>query len=402
MTDQTAVFAVQPTLLLDWYRTARRDLPWRAPPGQLANPYAVLVSELMLQQTRVQTVLDYFARWMARWPTLEALAAATEADVLAMWTGLGYYNRARNLYKAAQLVAAAGGSLPSDAAALRALPGLGPYTVGAVRSIGFGLPAALVDGNVARVLARWLALPDDPMVGKGRDAVWHFAEALLAQDGPARRDPASWNQALMELGATVCTPRQPDCAQCPAAAFCAAALRGQTAQIPPPRKRTASALVRAHYAVVLHAPEGEAGRSDTCQVLLQQQPPRGRWAGLWQPPGSESASPRADVEATLGPVLQHAEVVAKAEQSVVVHLLTHRRYEAGATAWLLAGPRPEPGSGQRWQTVRDALSKTGGVSRLGQRLIAQAWVDVSGASEPAEVAERSGPVSRRRRAQSES
>lgn len=380
--------------MLAWYRAKRRDLPWRAPPGQLADPYAVLVSELMLQQTRVQTVLDYFARWMQRWPTLAALAAASEAEVLAMWTGLGYYNRARNLHKTAQLVAADGGRLPDDEVRLRELPGLGPYTVGAVRSIGYGQPAALVDGNVARVLARWLALPDDPMVGKGRDAVWRFAAALLDADGPARSDPASWNQALMELGATVCTPRQPDCPDCPAQRFCQAALQSLQGQIPPARKRAVSQLVRAHYAVVLHAPGGAADRADAWEVLLQQQPAKGRWAGLWQPPGSES-NPEAAASLTtrraawqlVEPLVANAPVTAERELPVVVHLLTHRRYEAAATAWLLQGSRPEPvgaAAPQRWLTVRDALSKTGGVSRLGQRLIAEAFAALTGTeAEPA-------------------
>jgi A/G-specific adenine glycosylase len=374
--------------LLTWYAAVRRDLPWRAPPGQLANPYHVLVSELMLQQTRVQTVIDYFERWTLRWPTLADLAAASSQDVLAMWTGLGYYNRARNLHKAAQLVVAGGAGLPQNANDLQVLPGLGPYTVGAVLSIGYGQPAALVDGNVARVLARWLALQQDPMVGRGKATVWGEAERLLQAGTPAHADPASWNQALMELGATVCTPKSPACSDCPVANGCLAAAQRLQNSIPPPRQKAASQVVRAAYGVVLQVASGvgEPGAmpvlaADDCWVLLARQPAGGRWAGLWQPPGVEAAQAAQAVRQLLAPRLQVDRQLASGQLPVVVHLLTHRRYEAEPLWWLqqtASVTLDDPDL--RWMTVKEALGKTSGLSRLGQRLIAVVWEELTSAA----------------------
>jgi A/G-specific adenine glycosylase len=374
--------------LLTWYAAVRRDLPWRAPPGQLANPYHVLVSELMLQQTRVQTVIDYFERWTLRWPTLADLAAASSEDVLAMWTGLGYYNRARNLHKTAQLVVAGSGQLPTSAQELSPLPGLGPYTVGAVLSIGYGQPAALVDGNVARVLARWLALQDDPMLGRGKATVWTEAERLLQAGTPAHADPASWNQALMELGATVCTPRSPSCSDCPVASGCLAAAQGLQDAIPPPRQKAVSQVVRAAYGVVLRVAGGvaEPGQTlslaaDDCWVLLARQPAGGRWAGLWQPPGVEAAAAAQAVQQLLAPSLAVDRPLASGQLPVVVHLLTHRRYEAEPLWWLQqAPPVPLADPDLRWMTVSEALGKTSGLSRLGQRLIAAVWEELTSAT----------------------
>ncbi|MDP9349789.1 MAG: A/G-specific adenine glycosylase, partial [Gemmatimonadota bacterium] len=187
-------------LLLRWYDAHRRDLPWRAegPP----DPYRVWLSEVMLQQTRVETVKPYFRRWLERFPTLAALAEAPQDEVLKAWEGLGYYSRARNFHRAArEVVERYGGEVPGDAAAFRALPGVGRYTAGAVLSIAFGRPEPVVDGNVRRVFARLL---DDPDPAEG--ALWALAEALV----PGAR-PGDLNQALMELGATVCVPRNPRC-----------------------------------------------------------------------------------------------------------------------------------------------------------------------------------------------
>lgn len=353
--------------LLAWYQRHHRQLPWRAQPGGPHTPaYAVVVSELMLQQTRVETVIDYFTRWMQRWPDWRALAAASLDDVLAQWTGLGYYNRARNLHKAAiAVVEQYGGVLPRDAESLQALPGLGPYTVGAVRSIAFGLPAPLVDGNVARVLARWLALPTDPMEGEGKKAVWAQADRELSVDGPARHDPASWNQALMELGATLCVPRNPDCLLCPVSAHCNALQLGLQAQIPPPRKKTAVHEVRAHYAVLLRADGSGVGDPLQDQVLLARRPESGRWAGLWEPPGLEG-----DPDG-LQTWLDAQQATQMRELPDMTHILTHRRYEVQAAVWHVpdADPRPLGYTDARWLPISQALSKTSGLSRLGQRLI---------------------------------
>lgn len=350
--------AQQQTLLLAWYGLHKRALPWRTRP----TPYGVLVSELMLQQTRVETVLDYYDRWMVRWPTLGDLAAADLQDVLAQWTGLGYYNRARNLHKAAQIVAQSGSSeLPADAATLGKLPGLGPYTLGAVRSIAFGQPAALVDGNVARVLARWHAREGSLDTTAAKRWLWQSAEAALAVD-PARRAPGDWNQALMELGATLCTPRRPACERCPVQASCAAFGAGLQASIPQARVRAAPQTVAATYALVQR--DG--------LILLGRRPAKGRWAGLWEPPGSEGAG--AGVR--MGAWLRAAGLRVDRALPNLVHVLTHRRYEVESLLATAETARdPELGRlgyvEQRWMLASQALSSTSGLSRLGQRLVEQ-------------------------------
>src|SRR5579864_8193526 len=209
--------------LLSWYDLNRRDLPWRGDP----DPYRVWVSEIMLQQTRVSAVISYYQRFVERFPDVAALAAARPEAVLAAWSGLGYYRRARALHDAARIIVARqGGELPRSASALRQLPGFGPYTAAAVASIAFREPVAVVDGNVERVLARLLARPD-----MKRGAVWELAQQLLAEDRPG-----DFNQAMMELGATVCLPAQAQCARCPLLRGCG------TAKGTEPRRRR-----RLHY-----------------------------------------------------------------------------------------------------------------------------------------------------------
>lgn len=206
--------------LLNWYDVNARDLPWRRPPGanEVADPYRVWLSEIMLQQTTVAAVAPYYRRFLEAWPTVEALAAAPREDVLSAWAGLGYYSRARNLHAAAQAAAGQGG-FPVDEAGLRALPGVGPYTAAAIASIAYGLAANVVDGNVERVMARLHAvktpLPD------ARPALAALAAHYVTPDRPG-----DWAQALMDLGATVCTPRSPDCPSCPIAFACAARAEG--------------------------------------------------------------------------------------------------------------------------------------------------------------------------------
>ena len=200
--------------ILRWYQSHRRDLPWR----RTRDPYAIWVSEIMLQQTRVETVIPYYKRFLRRFPTVRVLSLAKESDVLALWSGLGYYGRARNLRKAAALVVREhAGRLPESLGALRSLPGIGEYTAAAIASVAFGLPAAAVDGNVIRVLARLHGLRGRRDSTALRRAVAERAEALAR--GPR---PGDWTQALMELGATVCLPRDPLCDLCPASRWCVA------------------------------------------------------------------------------------------------------------------------------------------------------------------------------------
>src|SRR5579863_5671613 len=201
--------------LLDWYTQNHRDLPWR----RSRDPYAIWVAEIMLQQTRVAVVVERYREFMARFPTLVSLALAPEQDVLAMWSGLGYYRRARMLHRAAQFVSTnLGGNLPAKAEELRALPGIGAYTAAAVASIAFGEPVAVVDGNVERVLCRFEGWGAGSRKGGGT-ALRRKVE-VLAQRFLDRSRPGDFNQAMMELGATVCTPRNPLCAECPLMAEC--------------------------------------------------------------------------------------------------------------------------------------------------------------------------------------
>ncbi len=249
--------------LLQWYAQHQRALPWRAAP----DPYHIWVSEIMLQQTQVETVIPYYQRWLERFPTLAALAAASQQSVLALWEGLGYYSRARNLHRAAQQVQAElGGELPRTAAELRALPGIGRYTAGAIASIAFGQDSAVLDGNVKRVLARVYNFAEDVKSPAGEKKLWALAESLLP---PGRA--GDYNQALMDLGATLCKPRGPDCPRCPVNDLCAAYKLGIQHERPVTPARRAVPH-RVHLAAVV----GKRGR-----VLLEQRADGALLGGLW-------------------------------------------------------------------------------------------------------------------------
>ena len=268
--------------LLAWFDRHRRDLPWR----RTRDPYAIWVSEIMLQQTRVAAVLEHYARWMERFPTVAALAAAEEHEVLALWSGLGYYRRARMLHRAARVIAAEhGGVLPRTAAALRALPGIGAYTSAAIASIAFGEPVAVVDGNVERVVTRLLGLAPpgaDRTAGALAREIGAMAQALLATERPG-----DGNQALMELGATVCLPRAPLCLQCPVQPWCRT--RGEHAATP----RKPLVARAAWYALVAR---------EAAVLLRQRAAAASLMAGLWELPELPEAP--AGAEAVLR--LRHA------------------------------------------------------------------------------------------------
>jgi A/G-specific adenine glycosylase len=266
--------------LLKWYAAHQRRLPWRG----VHDPYRVWVSEIMLQQTQVETVIPYYARWMARFPTVQALAAAAEQDVLALWEGLGYYARARNLWRAAQIVVTDyRGQLPSDPDTLRALPGIGRYTAGAIASIAFGRGAAVLDGNVKRVLARVFDLTVDVKSPEGEKELWALAERLL----PAKH-VGDYNQALMDLGATICAPRNPACLMCPVQAQCEARQLGAQHA----RPVTAPRAPVPHQVIVT----GIMVKRD--RVLITQRP-EGLLGGLWAFPGFVCEDEEADYAAHL-------------------------------------------------------------------------------------------------------
>jgi A/G-specific adenine glycosylase len=294
--------------LLDWYARARRDLPWRG----VRDPYATWVSETMLQQTRVQTVLPYYDRFMRELPTVRALAEAPEERVLALWSGLGYSRRARMLQAAAKRVASAyGGRIPEDAEELRRLEGVGAYTAGAIASIAFGRRAALVDGNVARVLARLFAVEQDVKSVRGSALLWKIAKRLVAG---VQGSPGDWNQALMELGALVCVPRDPLCDACPVRSHCRALSRGIVGELPSARQKRAPLSVR-RTAIVL---------ASSRAVLLARRRTDSLFGGLWEPPTTEGSL--GDLVASLGLDALDAEVTRKLKVAgEVVHVLTHRR-----------------------------------------------------------------------------
>ncbi len=240
--------------LLAWYAANKRGLPWRG----ARDPYRVWLSEVMLQQTRVAAVVDHYRRFVRRFPAVQTVARAGREEVLRMWAGLGYYGRARNLHRAArEMVLRHGGRFPRDYDTARTLPGVGPYTAAAVTSIAYGAHQAVLDGNVARVLARLFALRGEVRAPQRWARLQELAQQLLP-GGTRRAAGASagdWNQAMMELGATVCTPRAPRCGACPVQRWCRAQARGLAGQIPAVRRKRAAETVRLAVAV-LHDPSG--------------------------------------------------------------------------------------------------------------------------------------------------
>ena len=288
--------------LLTWFRTHRRDLPWR----RTRDPYAIWVSETMLQQTQVATALPYYERFLAHFPTIRALAAATDQQVLKAWQGLGYYRRATNLHKAARAVVREhGGRVPDDPAAMAALPGVGRYTCGAVLSIAYGRPLAALDGNAVRVIARWLGITACVDDAATRRTLWQAAEALVPQPGGMPRPslpghgrrgkthahaksgvgmpphdanlPGDWNQAVMELGSRVCLPRGPRCDACPVRRLCRAAADGLQDRIPRRRRRKPVPHIEVGAGIVWRR-----GR-----VLLCKRKADAMLGGLWEFPGGK-------------------------------------------------------------------------------------------------------------------
>jgi A/G-specific adenine glycosylase len=258
--------------LLAWYDRHARALPWRSRPGQLADPYRVWLSEIMLQQTTVKAVAPYYARFLSQWPTVGALAAADLEDVLRAWAGLGYYARARNLHACAKVVVERHGAVfPNDIDALRALPGIGDYTAAAVAAIAFDRPAVPVDGNVERVVARLFAIEEELPAAKPE--IKRLAASMLSQ-----RRAGDFAQAMMDLGATICSPKRPACALCPWNGGCRANARGDQETFPRKAPKREGKLRRGAAFVALR---GDA------TVLLRKRPEKGLLGGMTEVPGSE-------------------------------------------------------------------------------------------------------------------
>jgi A/G-specific adenine glycosylase len=307
VTNDTATSRIQ-RALLEWYAANARDLPWR----RTRDPYAIWVSEVMLQQTRVDTVIPYYDRFLEDLPTVEALAEASEERVLSLWSGLGYYRRARMLHEGAKAIA--GRPFPKTALGLQQVRGMGRYTAGAVASIAFGAASPIVDGNVARVVARLFGVGDDLRKPKGIARVWSIAETILVRD-----QAGAWNQALMELGATVCTPRAPRCLLCPLAVECVARATGREEALPVMTRKRAPLLQRR---VALAVQSGDE------EVLLARRSARGIFASMWEIPsievgeGESGAAAAERLAVSVGVTLDRMEACGD-----VVHVLTHRRLE---------------------------------------------------------------------------
>ncbi len=294
------------TRLVRWQRAhGRHDLPWQG----TRDAYRIWLSEIMLQQTQVATVLGYYTRFLERFPNVRALAEASEDDVLALWAGLGYYSRARNLHRAARrVVTEHGGRFPTDAATLATLPGIGPSTAAAIAVFTAHERAAILDGNVKRVLARHAGVEGYPGQAVVERTLWTLAEARLPT---ASRELAAYTQGLMDLGATVCTPRAPACEHCPVAGDCVARMTGRTASLPMPRPRRALPERRQHFLLAL------AGRD----VLLVKRPSAGVWGGLWCLPEID------DAEGALTEARQHGRLIDHSAAALppIAHTFTHFR-----------------------------------------------------------------------------
>lgn len=308
--------------LLEWYERNKRSLPWR----NQKDAYRIWVSEIMLQQTRVETVLNYYERFLDRFPSVESLAAAGPDEVRAAWSGLGYYRRARFMLEAAKAVVSEhAGEFPNTLLGLRALPGFGRYTAGAVASIAFDLPAPAVDGNAARVITRWRGIREDPSRGEGERVVWAEAERL-AKAGPA----AEITQALIELGATVCLPRNPSCTRCPWRSSCVAHRDQLISLIPAKKKRAPKKTVELTALVVL---------DERDRVLLLEQPDSGLFGGLYTPPLLEGhLSPRRSRSTARNELGLELGELAPGGQ--LRHILTHRELELHLFRTRLVGPAP--------------------------------------------------------------
>jgi A/G-specific adenine glycosylase len=293
--------------LLAWYDRHRRDLPWRAGPHQASDPYRVWLSEIMLQQTTVKAVGPCFVKFVARWPDVEALADAALDDVLRAWAGLGYYSRARNLHACAVAVARDhNGAFPDSAEALQRLPGIGPYTAAAIAAIAFGRPVMPVDGNIERVTARLFAVAE--MLPRAKARIGELARALLA---PGRAGDSA--QALMDLGATICTPKKPACVLCPLSEGCVARTQGDQESYPRKARKKTGALRRGVAFVVVRGEE----------VLLRTRPEKGLLGGMTEVPTSDWAADfdEAAAQAAAPRLAPAARWQRKA--GVVSHVFTH-------------------------------------------------------------------------------
>jgi A/G-specific adenine glycosylase len=311
-------------ILLDWYQTHARSLPWR----DQIDPYLVWVSEIMLQQTRVETVIPYFKRWMGVFPNIDSLASASQQEVLAEWEGLGYYSRARNLHRAAQIVRAEyGGHLPREVNRLCQLPGIGRSTAGAIASIAFGMDEPVLDGNIRRVLARLFDVREPSRSAAGEKQLWELAEAHL----PPRK-AGDYNQALMDLGALVCTPQHPRCEACPLNTTCVAYASGVQEERP----------IRLSKPTLPHHIVSSAIIQKNHQVLIAQRPPDGLLGGMWEFPGGKVEAGEDLITGLKREICEElgVEILVGSPFGVYHHAYTHFRVTLHAFFCELNGSQP--------------------------------------------------------------
>ena len=322
--------------LLEWYGCQGRALPWR----NTRDPYRVWLSEIMLQQTTVAAVIPYYQRFLEHFPTLDTLAAASLDEVIALWAGLGYYSRARNLHHAArQIVEQQSNRFPDNLEALMQLPGVGRSTAGAILSIAFDRPAAILDGNVRRVLVRLFAWREDPRSSRAEKQLWQWAEALTSAE-----NPHDYAQAIMDLGATICTPRGPDCLNCPLRELCQAHKQELVAELPVPRK-TSKVPVRKQGVLIIHT---------SGKFLLRQRPPEGFLGGLWEFPTFERSAEVASVQAAAALLSELCVCGSLEKAGAIRHAYSHFKLElsvfkvdAGAITGVAEG------GAYRWCTVNE-------------------------------------------------
>ena len=350
--------------LLDWFARERRDLPWR----RTRDPYRIWVAEIMLAQTQVATVIPYYERFLGRFPDLDALATAPLDDVLKAWEGLGYYARARNLHRAAREIASRhGGRFPSDPHLVRALPGVGEYTAAALLSIAFGRDEVAVDGNVRRVLSRLYQVTDRPESPAARARLRELARAILPP-GQA----GAFNQALMDLGAAVCTPRRPRCAACPLEGHCRARQCGVQEEVPVRRRRPATP----HYQVTAAVIEREG------YVLIAQRPAEGLLGGLWEFPGGKqepdetlAACLKREIREELGIEVEVLDPLTSVEHGYTHFSITLHAFRC---RWLAGEPRALGCADWRW--VRPEELARYAFSAADRRVIQVLWARGAGSA----------------------